>query len=180
MVEITNNDSANHQLQTAEIPEPLQNKQHPTPIPFEDDELDNASVRSTDDISPPQRHNLCSHARHIIQSAIDDGLVIPQDRIEFAFIDDKIGKALEYCDLIKMNEHKQVWSKSYANELGRLTQGISNIPWTNTMFFIHKSDIPVDCRKDITYGQIVVVVSPQKKEKERTRLTLGGNLIDYP
>ena len=79
-----------------------------------------------------------------------------------------------------MNEHKQVWSKSYANELGRLTQGISNIPWTNTMFFIHKSDIPVDCRKDITYGQIVVVVSPQKKEKERTRLTLGGNLIDYP
>ena len=48
------------------------------------------------------------------------------------------------------------------------------------MFFIHKSEIPDDRRKDITYGRIVVVVRPQKKEQERTRLTVGGNLIDYP
>ena len=79
-----------------------------------------------------------------------------------------------------MKEHKEVWSKSYANELGRLTEGIHNIPGTNTMFFIHKSDIPIDRRKDIAYDRIVVVVRPQKKEKERTRLTVGGNLIGYP
>ena len=51
-----------------------------------------------------------------------------------------------------MNEHKEVWSKSYVNELSRLTKGIHNTPGTNTMFFIHKSDIPADRRKDITYG----------------------------
>jgi hypothetical protein len=70
--------------------------------------------------------------------------------------------------------------RNYANELGRLTQGICNIPGTNRTFFIHKSDIPIDRRKDITYGRIVVVVRQQKKEKERTRLTVGSNLIDYP
>ncbi|KAL7477357.1 hypothetical protein ACHAW6_003167 [Cyclotella cf. meneghiniana] len=35
------------------------------------------------------------------------------------------------------------------------------------MFFINKSEIPADRRKE-------------KHEKERTRLTVGGNLIDYP
>ena len=78
-----------------------------------------------------------------------------------------------------MDAHKDTWSTSYANELGRLTQGIRDIPGTNTMFFIHKSDIPEDRRKDITYGRIVVVLRPQKKEQARTRLTVGGNLIDY-
>ncbi|KAL7480354.1 hypothetical protein ACHAW6_006049 [Cyclotella cf. meneghiniana] len=48
------------------------------------------------------------------------------------------------------------------------------------MFFIHKSKIPKDRRKDITYGQIVVVIRPQKKEQEHTRLIVDGNLIDYP
>ena len=79
-----------------------------------------------------------------------------------------------------MDKYKEVWSRSYANELGRLTQGIRNIPGTNMMFFIHKSEVPEDRNKDITYGCIVVVVRPQKKEQECTRLTMGGNLIDYP
>ena len=77
-------------------------------------------------------------------------------------------------------KYKNVWAKSYANELGRLTQGIRDIPRTNTMFFINKSDVPADRCKDITYGRIVVTLRRQKSEKERTRLTVGGNLIDYP
>ena len=54
------------------------------------------------------------------------------------------------------------------------------MPGTNTMFFIHKSEIPADRCKDITYGQIVVSIRPQKRERECTRLTVGGDLIDYP
>jgi len=73
-----------------------------------------------------------------------------------------------------------VWAKSYANELGRLTQVIRDIPDTNTMFFIKKSDVPVDRRKNIRYGRIVVTLRPQKSEEECRRLTVGGNLIDYP
>ena len=48
------------------------------------------------------------------------------------------------------------------------------------MFFIHKHDIPQPRLKDITYSPIVVNYCPQKIEKECTRLTVGGNLIDYP
>lgn len=156
------------------------NRPGPHAIPFDEDELDTSTVIGTDDLPSQQRYNLRSQARHIIHSAIADGLVIPKDHIAFAVIDEESGKALEYRDLIKLDKYKDVWSKSYANELGRLTQGVRDIPGTNTMFFIHKSEIPEDRRKDITYGRIVVVVRPQKKEQERTRLTVGGNLIDYP
>ena len=69
---------------------------------------------------------------------------------------------------------------SYANELGRLAQGIRDIPGTNTLRFIPKSDIPKDRWKEITYGRICVNYRPQKTEPHRTRLTVGGNLIDYP
>ena len=59
--------------------------------------------------------------------------------------------------------------------------GISNkIKGTNTMKFIPFKDIPVDRRKDITYGRIVVDYRPQKEEPYHTRLTVGGNRINYP
>jgi hypothetical protein len=152
----------------------------PTAIPFHDDELDDTSTIHPSPAAHTTRYNLRSQARHIIQSAIQDGLEIPKDHIVFAVIDESTGKAFEYKDLINSPKHKEVWTKSYANELGRLTQGVRDIPGTNTMFFIHKDDIPQDRRKDITYGRIVVMLRPQKKEPARTRLTVGGNLIDYP
>ena len=37
-----------------------------------------------------------------------------------------------------------------------------------------------DIRGNITYGRIVVDYRTQKEEKNRTRLTVGGNMIDYP
>jgi hypothetical protein len=46
------------------------------------------------------------------------------------------------------------------------------------MFFIPKSAVPHS--QTVTYGLIVVSLRPQKAEGERTRLTIGGNLIDYP
>ena len=67
-----------------------------------------------------------------------------------------------------------------SNELGRLTQGNDMVNGTNTMFFIPYEDIPHDRKRDITYARIVVDYRPQKREKERTRITVGGNLIHYP
>eukprot|EP01082_Thalassiosira_pseudonana_P011880 g10662.t1 g10662 contig4:2284681-2286983(+) len=160
--------------QTGSPPSKPSHRQSPHAIPFNDDELDASRSSGTDDLPLPQRYNLRSQARHIIQSTIDG------DHFAFAVIDDETGKPLEYKELITLDKYKRIWSTSYANELGRLTQGIRDIPGTNTMFYITKSEIPEDRRKDITYGRIVVVVRPQKKEQERTRLTVGGNLIDYP
>ena len=61
-----------------------------------------------------------------------------QEHFADAIIDDKTGKNLEYRDLIKRPELRERWYKSLANELGRLAQGIRDIPGTNTIFFIAK------------------------------------------
>ena len=84
---------------------------------------------------------------------------------------------MEYKQLLTTN-NKKLWQTSFANELGRLTQGIRDIVGTNTCFFIPFSQVPPD-RKP-TYGRIVVSIRPEKNERHRTRLTVGGNLIDYP
>jgi len=97
-----------------------------------------------------------------------------------AVIDEKSGKTMEYRHLLHNPKYKQVWSNSMSNELGSLTQGNSRVQGTNTMYFLPYENIPIDRRKDVTYAKIVVDYRPQKQEKERTRITVGGNLINYP
>ena len=48
---------------------------------------------------------------------------------------------------------------------------------TNTIQFRPKSAIPK--HKKVTYGRIVSSLRPHKEEQHRTRLTVGGNLLDY-
>jgi hypothetical protein len=59
----------------------------------------------------------------------------------------------------------------------RLFQGIRDIPGTDTCFFVELTNIPKD--RKITYGKIVCDYKPHKKEKERIRLTVGGDRLDY-
>jgi hypothetical protein len=49
---------------------------------------------------------------------------------------------------------------------------------TNTIFFIPRQAFPKG--KIITYGRFVVDIRPNKSEIHRVRLTVGGNLIQYP
>jgi hypothetical protein len=94
-------------------------------------------------------------------------------------IDDQTGKILTYRDLIARDDLRVIWSRSFANELGRLAQGVGGrVQGTNTIFFIHYHQVPKDRRP--TYGQIVTDIKPHKTEMYRSRLTCGGNLIDYP
>ena len=79
-----------------------------------------------------------------------------------SIVDEESGKSLEYRHLIQHPKHKQVWSKSMSNELGRLTQGNGRVGGTNTMYFIPYEDIPHDRRKDVTYARIVVDYRQQK------------------
>ena len=60
--------------------------------------------------------------------------------------------AQEYMHLIKGPERK-IWERSFANELGQLSQGIREVKGTNTVMFIPKSKVPKD--KKVTYGKIV-------------------------
>ena len=99
-----------------------------------------------------------------------------------AVMDQETGKMMNYRQLIRNPKYKEVWSKSSANEFGRLANGIGGRiknP-TNTIKFIKESQVPKDRRKDVTYGQFVCSIRPEKSEKERTRFTVGGDRINYP
>jgi hypothetical protein len=61
--------------------------------------------------------------------------------------------------------------------LGRICQGIRDIAGTNTDFFIDLKSIPKD--RKITYGKLVCNFKPNKNEKHRVRLTVGGDRLDY-
>ena len=66
-------------------------------------------------------------------------------------------------------------------ELGRLAQGYGDTEGTNTVFFMTHEEIkriPKD--RTVTYTRIVVDYRPQKDDPNRVRITVGGNLIDYP
>ena len=98
-----------------------------------------------------------------------------------AVMDADTGKVLNYRQLMQSTKHKETWSKSSANEFGRLANGVGGrIKGTNTIKFIHKRDVPSNRMKDVTYGQFVCVIRPEKTEIHRTRFVVGGNKINYP
>jgi hypothetical protein len=70
-----------------------------------------------------------------------------------------------------------LWKRCFGNEVGRLFQGIRDIPGTDTCLFVDLTNIPKD--REITYGKIVCDYKPHKNEKERVRLTVGGDRLDY-
>ncbi len=51
---------------------------------------------------------------------------------------------------------------------------------TETIKFLVKAEIPRDRWRDITYAHIVYNERPEKKDPDQTRITMGGNRINYP
>ena len=102
-------------------------------------------------------------------------------KIAGAVLDGSTGELHEYRHLRINPQYRQVWGKSFGDEIGRFAQGIPNrVDGTDTMFFINENKIPNNRRRDVTYRQIVCDVRERKAEKNRTRLTVGGNRINYP
>ena len=94
-------------------------------------------------------------------------------------IDPTTGASLEYRHLIK-GTTKSIWENLFANEIGRLAQGFgTRMPsGTHTIFLIPKDKVPAG--RTLNYGRIVAEIRPQKAETHRTRITVGGNLINFP
>jgi hypothetical protein len=86
-------------------------------------------------------------------------------------------KEMEYSALMKDPRLQPLWTRGFGDECGRLFQGIRDIPGTDTCFFTTLKNIQKD--RKITYGKIVCDYKPHKKEKERVRLTVGGDRLDY-
>jgi hypothetical protein len=84
---------------------------------------------------------------------------------------------MEYMALMKDPHLQSLWRRYFGNECGRLFQGIRYIPGTDACFFIKLTNVPKD--RNITYSKIVCDYKPHKKEKERVRLNVGGDILDY-
>jgi hypothetical protein len=83
-----------------------------------------------------------------------------------AVICPETGKSLKHQELITKLRYKIKWMQSTANEINRLYN-------TNTIRFIRRPNISKG--RKITYGSFVVDIKDHKEEKERTRLTVGGD-----
>ena len=98
-----------------------------------------------------------------------------------AVMDKASGKLLNYRQLMRDPKYKKEWNISAANEFGRLADGVGGrVKGTKTIKFIHRRDVPKNRMKDVTYGQFVCSIRPEKKEQNRTRFTVGGDRINYP
>jgi hypothetical protein len=87
------------------------------------------------------------------------------------------GKEIECMALMKDPRLQPLWTRGFGSECGRLFKGIRDIPGTDTCLFINLTNIPKD--RKISYGKIVCDYKTHKKEKERVRLNVGGDILDY-
>ena len=97
-----------------------------------------------------------------------------------AVLNKETGQMMEYRHLMADPKLKPLWQAKYGKELGRLAQGMPGVvEGTNTIFFIHKNEVPEDRWRDVTYGRIVTAHRPEKTDPHRVRLTVGGDRINY-
>ena len=98
-----------------------------------------------------------------------------------AVLNKATGQPLEYRQLIKHPQCRNSWLHSSANEFGCPAQGTGNrIQGTNTIFFIHKQEIPADRFRDRVYAKFFCNEWTHKKDVNRTNLTASDNRINYP
>ncbi len=91
------------------------------------------------------------------------------------------GWLLNYRQLICNPKYRKAWNLLAANKFCQSAQGVDNcIKGTNTIKFIHKREVPKSRLKDVTYGQFVCTILPEKAEPNRTCFTVRGDRINYP
>ena len=90
----------------------------------------------------------------------------------------KTGNVCTYTILVTgtiPGQSATVWEKELENDFGRLANGVgTRMPiGSNTIKFITRTQVPRD--RKVTYGNMVCDIRPQKAEKQRVRLTVGGD-----
>jgi hypothetical protein len=59
---------------------------------------------------------------------------------------------MEMRQLLRNPKYSNLWGKSYTKELRHLAQGIPGTKGTDTIVFIKYDKIPLDQRRNVTYG----------------------------
>eukprot|EP00804_Cyclotella_cryptica_P025603 CCRYP_002838-RA/>CCRYP_002838-RA protein AED:0.23 eAED:0.23 QI:0/-1/0/1/-1/1/1/0/716 len=139
---------------------------------------------------PSARRRTCTRPTHLA-NAVDDfktgRFLLAFRKLEsqvehaLAVLDPNSGKQLNYRQLLQHPKYKVAWSRSAADEFGRLAQGVGDrVKGTDTIHFIHERDVPRHWRKDDTYGSFVCTVRPEKADPNRTCFVAGGDKCNYP
>ena len=98
-----------------------------------------------------------------------------------AELDEDTRYMLEYHHLVKHPKHKKILDGAFGKEVGRLSQGLPGIvEGTDTLNFIFKHEVPSDRFIDVTYARIVCNYRPEKKDPNKCRINVGGNMVNYP
>jgi hypothetical protein len=94
-----------------------------------------------------------------------------------AVMDADTGKLLNYRQLMRSTKYRKAWSHSSATKFGRLANGIGGRKKnpTNTIEFIFQHKVPTERMQDVTYGQFVCTVQPEKAEPYQA---VGGERIN--
>ncbi len=69
---------------------------------------------------------------------------------------------MEMRQLLRNPKYSNLWGKSYTKELGCLAQGILGTEGTDTIVFIKYDKIPLNQRRNVTYGETEVRYRPEK------------------
>ena len=166
---------------------PRVHNQPPNPVPIPDPKP-NPNPNPT---PAPRVHTSSKPKRFVADRTPDHHHRSKRGYLHSAFpvLDADTGEVLEYRQLRKHPKHTETWTTSYANELGRLCQGIGRgtqgpsnqrVAGTNTFRPIPYLAIPANRRPEITFTKVVCSVRPDKADPHRTRITVGGNRINYP
>jgi hypothetical protein len=99
--------------------------------------------RSPRDYNPPQVAQE-ERAYQLLATAL------PKIESAHAVANTFTGQQLEYRHLLMRPDLKPIWERAFANELGRLAQGIREVIGTNTIELIFASEIPRD--RTVTHG----------------------------
>eukprot|EP00536_Pseudo-nitzschia_multiseries_P015749 jgi/Psemu1/43659/gm1.43659_g len=95
--------------------------------------------------------------------------------------DDDLNKWAAYPDLIKHPKAaiQELWLKSGKDKFGRLFQGFqpNNIEGMDVLDWINRCDVPI--HKKVTYPGYTVAIRPEKADPYRTRITAGGDQLEY-
>jgi hypothetical protein len=95
-----------------------------------------------------------------------------------AVLDKESSQFLKHCQLCQDPHYKEVWDRSYSNELGQLCQGIGMddkaggkwVAGTNTFHLTRYLDIPHHKRNKIIYTKVVC-----EHERGRTMKIVPGS-----
>jgi hypothetical protein len=114
--------------------------------------------------------SISAPTKYTHQSSINTAMINSLEMAN-AVICPATGKSLKHQELIPKLKYKIKSMKCTANEINRLYN-------RNTIRFIRRLDIPKG--RKVTYSSFVVDIKDHKDEKECTRLTVGGDQIEYP